>query len=154
LSTVRVNHAAINSFFQRQSVFGGSAIPGVGKNAERLAAAMVREAEKNAQTLFRVRGTSSERYGVNVAESVRPIVRTNAKTGGIEVGVGTISPVGGYLENGTRAHGISARRAPYLRSAPNHPDPLIGFKIKSVSHPGNKPYLWLQKAVNTVTGRF
>lgn len=150
MTRVTINRAGVNSFMERQGFGGG--ITGSRQSATALAARMVVEAQRNATGRM-----LNQRTG-QLALSVRPIVRKDARTGAIEVGVGTVSEYGGHLENGTAPHAILPKNARYLRSGgprgkgPN-PTPLRGFKIKAVNHPGNPPKLWLRDAVNRVIGR-
>lgn len=149
MSTVTVNRAAVDRFMDRQG-FGG-AISGTSRSANLLADRMVVEAQRNAT------GRMMNMRTGGVAQSVRKIVRKNPKTGVIEVGVGTISEVGGHLANGTRAHSITPRTRKFLvsngpRSKGPNPTPLRGRR-RHVSHPGSAPIPWLRDAVNRVIGR-
>lgn len=152
MSTVTLNHGAISRFFQNRVGVGGVGNAGMRTEAVRLAEAMAREARRSARS-----GELFRRRTGEVADSVHAIVRTSAKSGVTEVGVGTTSKVGGYLEKGTEPHIISARpgalATAFLRSAPGHPDPLINFNITHVNHPGNRAYRWLRKAVDDVLAR-
>lgn len=147
--TVIIHRGNIESFFDRRA-FGGVAT-GVGRSGDRLADRMVVEAQRNAS------GRMMNMRTGGVALSVRKIVRRNPKTGATQIGVGTISEVGGHLANGTSAHEIRPRTGKYLvsngpRSKGPNPTPLRK-RQRRVSHPGNAPIPWLRDAVNRVIGR-
>jgi hypothetical protein len=152
MTTVRMNVPGIEQFF-RASPLAGAGTPGVRSGtAERLATRMVILARQNASGRMMYLRTGG------VADSVRPIIRPSPR-GGTEVGVGTVSPIGGHLANGTQAHEIrpSTRGVKFLRSNGPlskgfNPTPLRAQQRK-VNHPGNRPIPWLRNAVDTAIGR-
>lgn len=146
MTRITVNEPAIERFFEKRA-FAGAAIPGLGSSAQRLADRMVEQAQKNARGGI-VRSRTDE-----LALSMHAIVRVNAKTGGLEIGVGSTAPHADYIENGARAHQIRAKNAGMLRSEPGHPDPLHRFGLKRVNHPGNRPFHVMRSAVLSVLGR-
>jgi hypothetical protein len=146
MTTVRIFNNNIESFFERQAM-RGTALPGVGRSAERLANVMERNAIRNATG-----EVLQERTG-EVGRSVVKIVRPDPRTGAIEVGVGTTSQVGGHLENGTSPHPITPTTGVKFlvsggpRGKGPNPNPLHGRR-RRVNHPGNPPLRWLRKAVD------
>jgi hypothetical protein len=94
----------------------------------------------------------------DLSKSVRKIVRTDPRTGAIEVGVGSVAPYAYYLEFGTKAHTIRPNPPRKFlvsngpRSKGPNPTPLRGRR-RVVNHPGNPPKFWLKLAVQKVVGR-
>ena len=143
MTRISINRGAIERRFSGIPLSGG----GFGTaSAQRLADRMAAQARRNASgQLLR------ERSG-QLKDSVRPIVRTDPRTGATEIGVGSTAPYAGHLEHGTPAHTISARRGGFLVSEPGHPDPLRK-RMRSVNHPGFAAKRWLASAVASVVGR-
>lgn len=164
MSRITINEAAIESFFERGAL-AGAAIPGTNTSVERMANLMLRKARENASG-----GVVRKRTG-SLRDSLEKIIRTDPRTGDIEVGVGSTAEYAKTLEYGSDKHnypidaknyffskGSGAARGPWLISARDHPDPLVGRDgkrraFKSVNHPGIEAKKFLRKAVNEVAFR-
>lgn len=85
--------------------------------------------------------------------------RVGTSGGGLVLQIGSAVPYARYLEEGTEAHTITAGNATYLawRVKPNHREgwvrELSPFQqVRQVSHPGNRAYRILQRAIEEVLG--
>lgn len=165
---ITINQAAIESFFERRAIAGAS-IPGADSSVERMANRMLRKAKANASGSTPSAGVVRKRTG-DLAESLKKIIRTDPRTGSVEIGVGSTIEYSKWVEDGSPAHQIVARNfrlksgpmkgTPVLWSAPGHPDPLVGIygpgrfsPIRQVNHPGNDAKKFLRKAVDDVAFR-
>lgn len=145
MSVVTVNEFAVRFFFEQQALRGAS-LPGLDRSANRIARRITDAAKRNAS------GEVVRRRTGFLADSLEPIVRTHARTGALEVGVGSTAPYAGYLEHGTSGgYTIRPVRTSFLVSAPGHPDPLSRPQ-RQVTHPGIEAKRFLQKAVDEVVG--
>lgn len=166
-----MNEAAINTFFERRALAGGS-IPGADRSIEAMGTRMLQKARSNANTKIAAGtkqiGAVRKRSGV-LHDSLKKIVRVDPRTGQVEVGVGSTARYAEWLEYGSPGHeikaknhyfkrGVGAAAGPWLISAKNHPDPLVGRDgkpraFKKVKHPGTQAKYFIRKAVHDVAFR-
>ena len=146
MTVVTVHTHLIERFFERRTLSGASTVS-PDSTANRVAARIVRQAVANASG-----EVVRERDG-NLKNSVVKIVRPSARSGAIEIGVGTTLKYGAVLEVGGEPHLIRAVNRPFLVSAPNNPTPLRKRGLREVPHPGPTAKKWLSQAVFSVTGR-
>lgn len=130
MATVKVNEAAIRSALSGGIVGTGPRGRGGNATTQRarvLANLITAQAVKNASGEI-----VQERTG-DLKRSMRPIVRETPR--GVEVGVGSTIEYSQYLEEGTDPHEITIRR---------------GRVVRTVQHPGNRPFQILENAKKTV----
>ncbi len=84
--------------------------------------------------------------GLQKATKAR-VIRT---TGGRLLRVSNAKPYAAAIDKGAKPHTISARNKPYLHFRGSR-----GWvRVKSVSHPGNKPYHFLSRATHSAADLF
>jgi len=104
----------------------------VGLSVERLAK----------ETVFRIKAMGNKRTGAMVAGAH---YLKSYWSRGIEFQAGSAVPYTLFVDQGTEPHPIHAKNAPYLHFY----WPKVGKEVwfKSVHHPGNKPYKFLERAL-------
>ncbi len=125
MSTVTINQAGIDRFFQTHSLAGQRA---AGPELQAAARLMVEKAKQAAEG-----GVVQRRTG-DLANSYKPIVRVDLVTGLTEVGVGSNLEYAKYIEEGTPEHKIENFRG----------------TGRAEKHPGNRAYRIMRQAVDSV----
>lgn len=146
MTVVTIHTHLIERFFERKTI-SGAGLGGPNATANRLATQIVRKAHANASG-----GIVESRDG-NLLNSIVRIVRPSARSGAIEIGVGTTVKHGAILEVGGVPHQITAHTLKGLISAPNNPNPLRKRGMMEVPHPGPTAKHWMSEAVISVIGR-
>jgi hypothetical protein len=108
----------------------------------------MRRAAPEAQKHVRDHAGFTHRTGTALARTTARVMRLK---GGGKIRIANAARHGKWLEHGTRAHVIRARRARYLRFFWRKLGRVVYFK--SVNHPGTRPYWFLKRATHHVGDR-
>jgi len=105
----------------------------VGRSTERLAK----------ETVFRIKALANKRTGAMAAGA--HFIK-GQWSGGIQFDAGTPIPYSLFVDQGAKPHKIEAKNASHLTFF----WPKVGHVVhfKSVNHPGNKPYKFLERALD------
>ena len=106
-------------------------------NADKVNKAVSQELEK---TAHRIERQAKELAPIDTGELRRSIVTEGS---GLDYEIGTNLEYSEYIEDGTSPHIINGNPYLYWEGA-SHP-------VKSVNHPGNRAYLYMETAFNTQT---
>lgn len=117
-------------------------------DTERAINQAMRRAAPEAQKHVRDHAGFTHRTGTALARTTARVLRLR---GGGKIVVANAARHAKWLEHGTRAHVIRARRARYLRFFWRKLGRIVYFK--SVQHPGTRPYRFLYLATHAVGDR-
>lgn len=94
------------------------------------------------ESVFRVKGRANKRTGAMIAGMH---YKKGTWSRGLQGDVGANVPYTRWVDQGTKPHKIVAKNAPYLTFYWPKVGRVVHFK--SVNHPGNKPYRFLERGV-------
>jgi len=108
----------------------------------------MRRAAPEAQKHVRDHAGFTHRSGATLHATTARFMRLK---GGGKIRIANANRKANWLEHGTRAHVIRARRARYLRFFWRKLGQVVYFK--SINHPGTRPYWFLKRATHHVGDR-